>query len=61
MENIIGAKLLAPLTFVLLLSIPNVRLVYQVNNRICLSTIFGIDEVQKKVKKSSNSIREDIN
>ena len=53
MENIIGAKLLAPLTFVLLLSIPNVRLVYQVSKRICLSTIFGIDEVQKKVKKSS--------
>ena len=55
MENIIGAKVLAPLTFLLLLllllSIPNVRLVYQVSNRICLSIIFGIEEVQKKVNK----------
>ena len=52
MENVIGAKLLAPLTFVLVLPIPNVRLVYQVSNRICrISTIFGIEERQKKVKK----------
>ena len=51
MENVIGAKLLAPLTFVLVLPIPNVRLVYQVSNRICLSIIFGIEEVQKKVNK----------